>query len=388
MTFDFDKQISRRHTGSYKWDTAEDDVLPLWVADMDFQAAPAIIDALRRRVEHGVFGYTYVRPEYYEAVIDWFAERHGWQIERDQFIYTSGVVPAVSAIIKAMTRPGDKVITQTPAYNCFFSSIRNNDCIVAENPLLYDAETGRYTIDFDGLERLAADPRATVMILCNPHNPSGRVWSRDELLRVADICLRNNVFIISDEIHCELTFAGHDYTPFGTLPDCYTSRSAICVSPSKAFNIAGLQIANIITPDADIRARIDRAININEVCDVNPFGVEATIAAYRESAYWLDSLRDYIYENYLLLCDTLAAELPSLKVTPLEGTYLAWVNISATGLTADQLSDLLLERKRLRINSGTMYGDSTNSFIRINLACPRATLRDALTRITSLLNRE
>ena len=149
MTFDFDKQISRRHTGSYKWDTAEDDVLPLWVADMDFQAAPAIIDALRRRVEHGVFGYTYVRPEYYEAVIDWFAERHGWQIERDQFIYTSGVVPAVSAIIKAMTRPGDKVITQTPAYNCFFSSIRNNDCIVAENPLLYDAETGRYTIDVD-----------------------------------------------------------------------------------------------------------------------------------------------------------------------------------------------------------------------------------------------
>ena len=386
MTYDFDKQISRRHTGSYKWDTAEDDVLPLWVADMDFQTAPAIIDALRRRVEHGVFGYTYVRPEYYEAVIDWFAKRHGWHIERDWFIYTSGVVPAVSAIIKAMTRPGDKVITQTPAYNCFFSSIRNNECIVAENPLLYDDETGHYTFDFDGPKRLASDPRATVMILCNPHNPSGRVWSRDELLRVADICLRNNVFVISDEIHCELTFANHDYTPYGTLPDRYTSHSSVCVSPSKAFNIAGLQIANIITPDADIRTRIDRAININEVCDVNPFGVEATIAAYRESAEWLDQLRKYIFGNYRMLCERFAVELPKLKVTPLEGTYIAWVNISATGMTADELADRLLQRERLRINAGTMYGDSTNSFIRINLACQREILADAINRIIHALN--
>ncbi len=384
--YDFDKIISRRHTGSYKWDTADDDVLPLWVADMDFPTAPAIISALRRRVDHGIFGYTYVDEDYYSAVIDWFSSRHGWTISREWFIYTSGVVPAVSAIIKAMTRPGDKVITQTPAYNCFFSSIRNNDCVIAENPLLYDSETGRYTIDFDGLEQLAADPRATVMILCNPHNPSGRVWSRDELMRVADICLRNNVFVISDEIHCELTYQGHNYTPYGTLPECYTLRSSICVSPSKAFNTAGLQIADILTPDPEIRARIDRAININEVCDVNPFGPVATIAAYRDSADWLDGLREYIYDNYRLLCSRLAAELPALKVTPLEGTYLAWVNVAATGLDADALAELLLRRERLRINSGTVYGDSTNSFIRINLACPRSTLNEAITRLIRALS--
>lgn len=385
MTPDFDTIINRRHSGSYKWDTADDDILPMWVADMDFRTAPAIIDALRLRVEHGVFGYTHVGDDYYQAVIRWFHRRHSWEIERKWFIYTSGVVPAISAIIKAIAQPGDKVITQTPAYNCFFSSIRNNQCELAENPLLYDRRTGHYTIDFDGLERLAAERRATVMILCNPHNPSGRVWKREELLHIAEICHRNNVFVIADEIHCELTYPPFGYTPYGTLPQKYRTNSAVCISPSKAFNIAGLQIANIITPDDSIRRRIDRAININEVCDVNPFGVAATIAAYNESETWLDNLRTYLHGNYTFLYQRFSEKLPQLTVTPIEGTYLAWINISATGLSADEIAERLLLQQRLRINPGTMYGLGGNQFIRINLACPRSILNDAIERITACL---
>ena len=280
MSYNFDEVPDRRGSGSYKLDTAAGpEVIPMWVADMDFRTAPAIIEALKRRVEHGVLGYTKVPAEYYRACDRWFTRRHGWSFDADRVIYTSGVVPAVSAIIKAMTRPGDKVILQTPAYNCFYSSIRNNGCELSANMLLRDAD-GRYSIDFDDLARRAADPAARLLVLCNPHNPSGRVWRRDELERVARICLENDVFVISDEIHCELTFDGHDYTPYGTLGDDFQRRAAICVSPSKAFNIAGLQIANIIAADEGVRAKIDRAINDNEVCDVNAFGVVATMAAY------------------------------------------------------------------------------------------------------------
>ena len=219
MKYNFDEIVNRRHTGSYKWDTADDDVINMGVADMDFRTAPAIIDTLKRRVDHGVFGYTAVGKEYYDATVNWFARRHGWTIDPETMIYTSGVVPAISAIIKAMTMGGEKVIIQTPAYNCFYSSIRNNGCEPLSNPLLYDGSTGRYELDFEGLERLAADEKATLMILCNPHNPSGRVWTRNELDRIADICLRHNVFVISDEIHCELTYKDHDYTPFGSLDE-------------------------------------------------------------------------------------------------------------------------------------------------------------------------
>lgn len=383
-TFDFDTPVDRRHSGSYKWDTnPDDDTLPMWVADMDFRTAPAIIDSLRRRVEHGVFGYTHVGRDYYDAVIRWFGERHGWTIEREWFIYTSGVVPAISAIIKATTEPGDSVITQTPAYNCFFSSIRNNGCRLSANKLLYDR--GRYTIDFDDLERRAADPRARVLLLCNPHNPSGRVWTPGELIRIGDICLRNNVLIVSDEIHCELTYPPHVYTPFCSLSEELRHISVSCVSPSKAFNIAGLQIANIITANPELRQRIDRAININEVCDVNPFGVEATIAAYNRSGEWLDALIAYLHDNYLLLRDHLNHKLPALTVVPLEATYLAWIDIRPTGLSDQQIADLLQLTQHLRVNPGSMYDPGGESFIRLNLAAPRATIADAARRLTAAL---
>ena len=254
MDYNFDELITRRGTNSYKWDSAADaDVLPMWVADMDFRTAPAIVDALHRRVDHGIFGYTKVQDEYYQAIINWFGRRHGWKIEKDWIIYTSGVVPAISAIIKAFTCPGDKVLIQTPVYNCFYSSIRNNGCTFAANPLIYgdatESETSvmkRYTIDFEDLEEKASDPAVKLMLLCNPHNPAGRVWTVEELSRIGEICLRNNVIVVADEIHCELVLGGHEYTPFASISEEFSRNCVTCVSPSKAFNIAGLQIANIV----------------------------------------------------------------------------------------------------------------------------------------------
>ena len=309
MNYDFDTIVPRRGTNSYKWDTPEEEnVLPMWVADMDFRTAPAIIDALQKRVEHGIFGYTKVPETYYDAVVRWFESRHRWQIDPRWIIYTSGVVPALSAIIKALTAPGDKVIVQTPAYNCFYSSIRNDGCELSANNLIY--RDGRYMIDFDDLAAKAADPKAKILLLCNPHNPVGRVWTPEELRHIGDICLRNGVFVVADEIHCELTYEGHDYTPFASLSERFQQNSTTCVSPSKAFNLAGLQIANIIAVDDDVRRRIDRAININEVCDVNPFGVIATITAYNGGGEWLDALRKYLRGNYEYLCHFFAERLP------------------------------------------------------------------------------
>lgn len=384
MDYNFDEIIPRRGTGSYKWDSAPaDDVIPMWVADMDFRTAPPVIDALRRRVEHGVFGYVKVPDAYYDAVISWFGRRHGWHIERDWILYTSGVVPAVSVVVKAMCEPGDRVILQTPVYNCFFSSVRNNGCEVLENPLINDG--GRYRMDYDDLERKAADPKAKLLVLCNPHNPAGRVWTAEELERMNDICLRHGVRVLSDEIHCELTYNGNRYTPFAAVSDRCLNNAIVANSPSKSFNTAGLQIANIITNDADLRARIDRAININEVCDVNPFGVEGLIAAYNEGEPWLDALCTYLWDNYKALLGFFAERLPKLRVTPLEGTYLVWVDCRCLGVTSDELTRRLADEGRVMVNSGTMYGADGEGFIRINIACPRSRMMQGLERIASVL---
>jgi len=378
----FDEINNRRGTNSYKWDTTTEGVIPMWVADMDFRTAPCIVDALKGRVEQGIFGYTAVPDEYYRSIHDWFERRHGWNMNTGNIICTPGVVPALSAIIKAMTRPGDKIICQTPAYNCFFSSIRSNSCILAANPLA-GSEIDGYRFDYENLEKLAADPTAKLMILCNPHNPSGRVWTAEELRRVADICRRNDVFVLSDEIHCELTYRGHDYTPFATIaPDGL--KWAICFSPSKAFNIAGLQIANTLACDDIIRSKIDRAVNDNEVCDVNPFGVIASIQAYVNGSEWLDELREYLWDNYMCLKDKFKS-LPQYPVAELEGTYLIWVNISSSGLKANDIESILEEEAAVRVASGNIYGDDCH--IRINIACPRTVLAKALDRIIMVLSR-
>lgn len=384
-TFDFDTVINRRGTNSYKWDIVkEEDVIPLWVADMDFKTAPAILEALKKRVEHGVFGYTLVPDSYYEAIINWFARRHNWQIDRSWIIYTTGVVPAVSCAIKALTLPGEKVLIQTPDYNCFFSSIKNNGCEVAENELVRRGDS--YEVDFEDFERQCADEKTTVFLLCNPHNPAGRVWTKEELERMNDICLTHGVRVISDEIHCELVMPGHRFTPFAAISDACRDNSVVLNSPTKAFNIAGLQIANIICADPAMRRRIDRAVNINEVCDVNPFGVAALQAAYNESEEWLDSLNHYIWGNYLALKEFIAKELPRLEVARLEGTYLAWVDIKATGLTSDEAYEKLMKEGRVYVNSGTMYGRRAGEgYLRINLACPRATLLEGMKRMGGVL---
>ena len=384
MKYNFDELISRRGTNSYKWDSAADaGVLPLWVADMDFRTAPAITEALARRVAHGIFGYTRVPEAYYNAVTGWFARRHGWHFKKEWMIYTSGVVPAISAIIKALARPGDKVLVQTPVYNCFFSSIRNNGCEAACSPLLRTGDT--YRMDFDDLERKAADPAVKLMLLCSPHNPAGRVWTREELTRLGEICLRHDVTVVADEIHCELVFPEYTYTPFASISEEFQRRSVTCVSPSKAFNIAGLQIANIVAADDGMRERIDRAININEVCDVNPFGVEATIAAYNEGEEWLTQLIGYLKGNYEFMKDYCAKHLPDFPTAKLEGTYLVWMDCSVLHIPSEELERQLVEQARLWLNAGAMYRSPKEGFMRWNIACPRQRLAEALDRFRSFV---
>ena len=411
------------------WGGSGGGLIPLWVADMDFEAAPAIRAALQKRVEHGVFGYAIVQDSYYDAVINWYERRHQWHIEREWIQYTTGVVPAISAVIKALTMPGERVLIMTPVYNCFFSSIRNNGCEVVESKLVpvncaptqeAASPTLTYEVDWDDFERKCADEKCTVFLLCNPHNPAGRVWTREELQRMNDICQRHHVRIISDEIHCELTMPGHEFVPFGRVSTPLPSREAtgvfraatgvaaapqrganpsfateeqgggsagagwvICCSPSKSFNTAGLQMANIICADAETRRRIDRAININEICDVNPFAPLAVEAAYNESEDWIDELNQYLWGNYQALLAFFAEQLPQLKVFKLEGTYLVWVDITALRVSADEIEEKLLREARVWVNSGTMYG--ADGYIRINIATQRARLMEGLKRMAATL---
>ena len=381
MNYNFDKLTERRGSNSVKWDECNDpETIPAWVADMDFETAPCIMEALQKRVDHRIFGYTFVPDSYYKAITDWFSRKHDWDICRDWITYTSGVVPALSVSIKALTQPGDKVLIQTPVYDCFFSSIRNNGCEIVESPLV--RTTDSYAIDFDDMERKVSDPALKVFVLCNPHNPAGRVWTREELTRMNDICMRHGVRVISDEIHCELVMPGHTFLPFASLSDDCQNNSITLNSPSKAFNIAGLQIANIICKDPETRQRINRAININEVCDVNAFGVTALQAAYNEGEDWLNELITYLHDNYCALRDFFTTHMPEWKVLRLEGTYLPWVDISSTGLTADEFTEQLLNACKVRVNSGMMYGQTTGKdYIRINIACPRARLMEILKRM-------
>jgi cystathionine beta-lyase len=386
MLYNFDHTPQRRGTNCVKWDTAEaQGAIPMWVADMDFCVAKPITDALMRRVEHGVFGYTQVPDAYYDAIISWFQRRHDWHIQREWIQYTSGVVPALSVVVKALTQPGDKVLILTPVYNCFFSSIRNNGCETAESALVY--EDGTYHVDFEDMERKAADPSVKLFILCNPHNPAGRVWTPEELRKMNEICLKHGVKVVADEIHCELVMPGYRFTPFASVSKECLDNAITCNSPSKSFNTAGLQIANIICNDAETRDRIDRAININEVCDVNPFGVEALMAAYNESEEWINQLCLYLHDNYKALCEFFKTKMPQLTVTKLEGTYLVWVDIRPLGISSDELTEKLLREGHVLVNSGTMYGrEAGEGFIRINIACSRQQMMEALERIANILS--
>ena len=379
--FDFDEIINRRHTHSVKWDFCpSDDVIPMWVADMDFKAAPCIIDALKERLEHGVFGYANVPEEFYDSIINWFSRRHNWTIDRNWIEYTTGVVPAINAVLRAITMPGENVVVLTPVYNCFFVCIQSNNCKVVEVPLIYN-EDYSYSINFDALDKALSDENTHTLLFCNPHNPAGRLWSKDEMLKVNNLCLKHGVTVISDEIHCEMVMPGHEYTPFAIISQEAQDNCITCGSPSKSFNIAGLQAAFIVSNNLDIKARINKALIDNQVCSINPFGLEAFMAAYNYGENWILQFNEYIDGNFRLMRDMMNKELPEFHFTPIEGTYLAWIDVTPTGMTSTEVTKKILDVAKVLVNDGTMYGKSGDGFIRVNLATQRSVVEEATRRI-------
>lgn len=386
MNYDFDTIIARRGTDCEKWDLpAEDGVLPLWVADMDFRAAPAIVDALKRRANEGVFGYAHPPTVWHESLARWLARRHGWEIEPDTVLDTTGVIPALAATIRAFCKPGDKVIIQPPVYNCFYTVIRDQGCTIVENRLrrvpVSDGTEGdfSYEIDFEDLERKAAD--AKLLVLSNPHNPAGRAWRMDELRRVGEICLRHGVFVASDEIHADLQMPGSRHVPFASLGGDFAQNSATFWSATKAFNLAGLQTAAVICANAAARERIRHALRVNRTGELNVFGFVASKTAWDECAPWLDELRDYLHGNYTALLAFVRDRLPALQVAKLEATYLAWVDATPLGVPSAEIARRLEHEAKVKFSPGAIYGEEKGAaYLRINLACPRATLLEALGR--------
>ena len=407
--YNFDEMTVRRGTSCVKWDAPSpagpisENVIPMWVADMDFKAAPAIQEAVRKRAEQGIFGYTHVPDSYFESSINWWQRRRGWHTQKDWYIPIDGIVPGMSIVIEAVThyevaggkvvrKPNDgkgpngelpKVIIQTPAYNCFFSAVRNQGCELVENPLIYDTEgdVPTWYLDFEDLEKKCADPMVKALLFCNPHNPCGRVWPKEDLLKVAEICRRHGVIVISDEIHCELEMPGCHFTPMASLSPEIQDNTIQMGSPSKSFNIAGLEISNIITSRKDWKMMIDKVINIYEHCDLNPFGIVALQAAYDEGEDWLKELNQYLWDNYLELVNLFEDEIPDVLVSKLEGTYLAWIDVRSVGMPTEEIEKSLIENEHVWINSGVMYGKE--GFMRINIACPRTRLLAGIERIAS-----
>lgn len=377
-TYDFDTPCNRRNTASLKWDVADGE-LPLWVADMDFATAPEVQAALRMRVDHGVFGYTVVPEGWREAYRAWWCDRHGTNIQRDWLVFCSGVVPALSSIVRSMTRPGDKVVVQTPVYNIFFNSIENNGRFVAENPLRYC--NGTYEMNFEDLEDKLADSRTSMLILCNPHNPVGRVWSRKDLARVGALAWKYDVLVVSDEVHCDLTVPGVEYVPYLSVsPACELGGIAL-VAPTKAFNLAGLQTASVVAPNETLRRQVKRGLNTDEVAEPNALACLATEAAFREGAPWLDELREYLYINRQTAAAYLAHELPAVNLVESQATYLLWIDCRPICDDARILAAFVRARTGLVLCAGEEYSEMGRGFLRMNAACPRNTLKDALARL-------
>ena len=378
MNFHFDRPVDRRNTGSLKWDVQEGE-LPMWVADMDFQTAPAVREAIRARAEHGVFGYSIVPKEWYQAYISWWEDRHGFTMERDWLIFCTGVVPAISSMVRKLTTPAEKVLLMTPVYNIFFNSILNNGRQALECGLPYDGT--EYRIDFEDLERKLADPQTTMMLLCNPHNPIGKIWDRETLARIGALCRKYHVVVISDEIHCDLTAPGRDYVPFASVSEDCRDNSVTCIAPTKAFNIAGLQTAAVCVPNPVLRHKVWRGLNTDEVAEPNAFAVDAAIAAFTRGGDWLDALRVYLEENKTLVKEFVKRELPRLHVVPSEATYLLWVKLGSGESSAEDVAEFIRGKTGLYLSAGNPFGGDGGSFLRLNAACPRTVLEDGLSRL-------
>lgn len=375
--FDFDKETDRRNTGSLKWDVKENE-LPMWVADMDFETAPAVTNAIKARAEHGIFGYSVLPDKWYDAYIGWWKTRHGFSIDKDWLIFCTGVIPAISSIVRKLTTPAEKVVLMTPVYNIFFNSVLNNGRVVLECPL--DYSDGSYSIDFKALEKCLSDPQTSLMILCNPHNPIGKIWDAETLRRVADMCKKYSVTVISDEIHCDLTDPGCEYITFASVSDTARLNSITCAAPTKSFNIAGLQTAAVIVPDPVLRHKVWRSLNTDEVAEPNVFAVDAVVAAYDEGAEWFDALRGYIYDNKKY-AEEILGSFKNIRLVKSQATYLLWLDCTAMPLKGDALAEDLRNKTGLYLSSGSAYKGNGAGFLRMNIACPRSRLIDGLERL-------
>ncbi|MBC8061255.1 MAG: pyridoxal phosphate-dependent aminotransferase [Clostridiaceae bacterium] len=383
MKYNFDEIILRRNTNCIKWDRGAEDVLPMWVADMDFKTAQPIIDALKGKLDSGVFGYTLHPDVYYDAIIGWWERRHNFTLKKDWLVFCPGVVPALSYIIRANTCQGDKVLLQSPVYYPFYRVITNNGCQVVDNPLKLVHES--YEIDFEDLENKASDPKVKLMLLCSPHNPVGRVWTREELIRIGEICEKHKVLVIADEIHCDLIYKGYKHIPFASINEGFLMNSITCTAPSKTFNLAGLQVSNLIVPNKELRTKLKQILVVNEIGEPNVFSVNALIAAYNYGEEWLTQLMEYLEGNLKYLIDFVGSNMPALKVIKTEGTYLIWVDCRALGKSSKELNTLLIKNAKVWFNDGSTFGLNGEGFVRINIACPRELLVEGLNRIKGVI---
>lgn len=378
MKYDFDKLTDRRGTGSLKWDVPHGE-LPMWVADMDFETAPEIIRALQERAVHGIFGYHVVTEDWYEAYRSWWERRHQLEMEKEWLIFCTGVVPAISSTVRKLTTVGENVLIQTPVYNIFFNSIRNNGRNVLESPLAY--KNGEYSIDFADLEEKLADPQTTLMLLCNPHNPIGKIWDSETLARIGELCGKHHVLVLSDEIHCDLTDPEYRYIPFASVSRACRDNSITCLAPTKAFNLAGLQTAAVMVPNPVLRHKLNRGLNTDEVAEPNAFAVAAAVAAFDQGEEWLEDLRHYLWENKQYVRKFIGERLPEIRVVPSDATYLLWLDCSLITGDGGALAAFIRRDSGLYLTEGEEYGEPGKSFIRLNTACPRERLREGLERL-------
>ena len=384
VTYDFDEVIDRRNTDCLKYDFAVQrgrpkDVLPFWVADMDFSIAQEIEDALVKRCQHGIFGYSEATDGYFAALQNWYLKHFNWQVQRPWLIKTPGVVFALAMAVKAFTEPGDGVLVQQPVYYPFTEVIRDNDREVVNAPLAL--VNGHYEIDFADLEQKLANPKVKLMFLCSPHNPVGRVWTKEELLKVGDLCLKYNVITVSDEIHSDFVWDDNTHTPFATLGEEYQQNCIVCTAPSKTFNLAGLQVSNIFIPNQKLRRAFRKQIDAAGYSQLNTLGLVACQAAYTYGEEWLTQVKAYIRSNITFVDDYLKQNLPQIKMLPIEGTYLVWLDCSALGMTADEREQWLWHEAKLWLDGGGIFGKEGEAFERINVACPRATLLQGLEQL-------
>lgn len=377
MPYDFDRIIDRRPTNSMKWNVPEGE-LPMWVADMDFQTAPEIIAAIKERAEHGIYGYTEISEEWYHAISTWWKKRHNFQMEEEWLVFCTGVVPAISSIVRKMTTVGENVVVQTPVYNVFFNSIVNNGRNVLENKLRLEGQ--EYRIDFADLEEKLSNHQTTLMILCNPHNPIGKIWDKKILEQIGELCEKYHVLVVSDEIHCDLIKPGSDYIPFASVSEACRRNSITCLAPTKAFNLAGLQTAAVLIPNEIIRYKVTRGLNTDEVAEPNVFAVNAAVAAFEQGGRWLDALREYLWENRRFAEDYIRKKIPQIRIIPAEATYLLWLDCRSITGSSTEFCDFIRRETGLYLLDGNDYRNG-EGFLRMNIACPKSRVEDGLLRL-------